>query len=286
MSFGKNEISSTDKNADFHSGGDNGSGQGNSTTRLGLKGSNAVGSGMKVNFQFETAGITSNGNVGGTGQAFFNRQAWAGVSGSFGEVRFGKQDNVGFQTMIAYDFNGAANAASAQQNAGASTMGLGRQDRSLQYISPDMGGLKIQAGLQTRGEVPSGQDNIALGLTYAAGPLSASAVYEQKRVSTGNDFMSVAGSYDLGMAKVMLGYADGGTGARGTTVGVTVPVGSINVGGIYSLNSDTKAGAAELFVNTEIFKGTYAYFDYGNLDKTASGFTKGDAYAIGVIFTF
>ena len=288
MSYGKNEIGFPGQKADFFSGGDNGSSQGNSTTRLGLKGSNAVGSGMKANFQFETNGITSNGDVGGPGATFFNRQAWAGLSGSFGEVRIGKQDSVAFQTMIGFDFNGASNANSAQLNAFAGTyLGAGgRQDRSVQYISPDMGGLKIQAGMQGKGNVAGAEDNFSVGVTYTAGPLSVAYTGESKRATGSNDFNAVAGSYDLGMAKVMLGYADGGSNVRGTTVGVTVPLGSINVGGIYTVNSDTKAGATELFVNSEIFKGTYAYAEIANLDKTANGFTKGDNIAVGVIFTF
>ena len=36
MSYGKNEIGFPGQKADFFSGGDNGSSQGNSTTRLGL----------------------------------------------------------------------------------------------------------------------------------------------------------------------------------------------------------------------------------------------------------
>ncbi len=48
--------------ADLHSGGDNFSSECNSTTRVGVKGSADVGSGIKANFKFETAGITSNGH--------------------------------------------------------------------------------------------------------------------------------------------------------------------------------------------------------------------------------
>ena len=109
LSYGKSIASDAagDK-ADFHSGGDNGSGEGNSTTRVGLKGSTDVGSGFKANFNLETGGITSNGEVN-PGGAFFNRQAWAGLSGSFGEFRLGRQDSVAFQTMAPYDFNGASN---------------------------------------------------------------------------------------------------------------------------------------------------------------------------------
>lgn len=288
MSIGKNEYNG-DKSVQIHSGGDDGSYQGNSTTRVGLKGSTVVAPGIKANFNLETGGITGNGAI--SSPNFFNRQAWAGISGSFGEVRIGKQDSVAFQTMIGFDFNGAANAASAQFAANAATMagasgttelGGGRRARSLQYISNNMGGLKVQAGVEIKGDVPNAKDSFALGLTYTAGPLSVAYTGESSRKNGGSDFNAIAGSYDLGVAKIMLGYADGGNNAKGTTFGITAPVAGFNVGAIFSQNSDTKALGSELFINKEIFKGTYAYFDYGNLDKPTSL----NAYAAGVIFTF
>lgn len=277
MSVGQNEYLG-EKNAQIHSGGDDGSSQGNSTTRIGFKGTTVVAPGVKANFQLETNGITSNGDIPAP---TFNRQAWAGFSGSLGEIRVGKQDSVAFQTMIGFDFNGAANAASAQGVSGAATFGRGRVERSVQYISNDLGGLKVQAGMQLKGDVASAEDSFALGVTYTAGPLAVAYTGESKRVKGGADFNAVAGSYDLGVAKIMLGYADGGAGAKGTTLGITAPVAGMNVGLIYSKNSDTNVAGTELFINKEIFKGTYAYFDYGNADKPNR-----NAYALGVIYTF
>ncbi len=292
MSVGQNEYLG-EKSAQFHSGGDDYSSQGNSTTRIGFKGATTVANGVKAKFQLETAGINSEGAVGDSGvfkgptQPFFNRQAWAGLSGSFGEVRIGKQDSVAFQTMIAFDFNGAANAASAQGVSGAATFAPGRVARSLQYISNDLGGLKVQAGMQLKGDTPSASDSFALGVTYTAGPLAVAYTGETKRFDNGSQFNSVAGSYDLGVAKFMLGYADGGTNAKGTTFGITAPLAGVNVGAMFTKNNDTNRMASELFVNKEIFKGTYAYFDYGNADKfgpTASD--SKNTYALGVIYTF
>ena len=288
MSVGQNQYLG-EQNAQFHSGGDDFSSQGNSTTRIGFKGATLVAPGIKANFQLETAGITSNGSVGGGVQPFFNRQAWGGLSGSLGEVRFGKQDSVAFQTMIGFDFNGASNSASAQGASGAGTYNTGRVARSLQYISNDLGGLKVQAGMQLKGDVVNAQDTFALGVTYTAGPLAVAYTGESKRFIDGNQFNSVAGSYDFGMAKVMLGYADGGTGAKGTTFGITAPVAGVNVGAIFTKNNDANALASELFVNKEIFKSTYAYFDYGNVDKFPVGAattSSKNTYALGVIYTF
>ena len=159
LSYGKNEYVG-DTNADFHSGGDSGSSQGNSTTRLGVKVSNEVAPGIRANAKFETNGITSSGDVPGS---FFSRQAWAGLSGSFGEVRLGRQDSVAFQTQVGFDFNGAANAASGFLAAGVAPWFPGRQDRSLQYISPDLSGLKVQVGFQPEGNVVGAKSNYATG---------------------------------------------------------------------------------------------------------------------------
>ena len=71
-----------------------------STSRIGLKGSMDVGGGTKINFRLETSGIESDGTVGDYG-SFFGRQMWAGFSGSWGEVRLGRQDSVPFQTIRA-----------------------------------------------------------------------------------------------------------------------------------------------------------------------------------------
>lgn len=148
--------------AGFHSGGDGGSGEGNSATRVGIKGSTDFGSGIKANFKFETGGIGSDGvvNKGGT---FFNRQAYFGFSGGFGEVRLGRQDSVPFQTFIDYDFNGASNGVSAAGFSGAGLWASGRQSGSLQYFAPVMGGLKVQLGVQLKASVLADNDKITKG---------------------------------------------------------------------------------------------------------------------------
>ena len=212
MSYGKSIFAdSIGEKADFHSGGDNGSGEGNSTTRIGIKGSTEVAKGIKANFKLETGGITSNGEVN-PGGAFFNRQAWAGFSGSFGEVRLGRQDSLAFQTMIAYDFNGASNGVSSLGYSKVGPWLPDRQSRSLQYIAPAFGGVTVQLGFVPEGNVAGDKNTFSAAATYATGPLSVSATVESKRAEGAANFGSVAGSYDFKVVKVMLGYADGATG--------------------------------------------------------------------------
>jgi predicted porin len=278
--------------ADFHSGGDQGSGAGNSATKFGLKGSTDVGSGVKAGFKLESGGITSDGAVN-PGGAFFNRAAWFGLSGSFGEVRLGRQDSVPFQTMIDFDFNGAANIASAYGAAGVAAWGKGRQSRSLQYINT-MGGLKVQLGFVPEGNVAGDKATISGGATYTLNKLTVAGTVESKRTSAGKDFAAIAAMYDLGVAKVAANYTDGGVKSnRGFGLGVTATVANgVNVGAQIGRNAD-KATGVELFANKEVLKNTYAYLDFGNLDsKTVIDPTisttkkKATGFAAGVIYTF
>ena len=296
LSYGKNMADDANgKGARIHSGGDDGSGssgggggnQGNSTTRFGLKGGMDIGSGLKANFKFESAEIDRDLRIGKEANTFFARQAWAGLSGNFGEVRFGRQDSVPFQVMANYDFNGAANAASALGNSGAAVWGTGRQTQALQYISPNMNGFTAQVGYASKEDGDTnGKATTSVGLTYAAGKFSVSVAGETKRTDGGENFAAVAGSYDFGVVKVMAGYVDGAFDSKikGPNVGFVVPVAGFNVGMHFAKDTETKNDATEFFINREIFKNTYAYLDYGHLDKNVGASTK--AYALGVIYVF
>lgn len=286
--------------ADFHSGGDNSSSEGNSTTRIGIKGSTDVGQGIKANFRFETGGIESDGTVNGGG-AFFNRQAWAGFSGNWGEVRLGRQDSIPFQVMTAFDFNGASNGVSAGAYSGVGVWARGRQSRSLQYISPTFSGVMGQVGIVPKGNRGPGAKAVLSGAAkYEAGPIAAGVSFQTKDSETTKDFASIAASYDLGFMKAMVGYADGGKFAsggsgNGPSVGINVPFAGFNFGAHYAQNmdDDVKVKSAEVWVNKEILKNTYAYVEAGNWRTSlavnpfdALAKRSGTGYAAGVIWTF
>jgi len=297
MSYGKNEFEG-ETQADFHSGGDDFSGQGNSTTRFGIKGSTDVGSGVKANFRMESTGIESDGSM--DRNTFFNRQMWLGFSGAFGEVRLGKQDDVPFQAMGEFDFNGSSNAASAQLRSGVAVTGYGltgRQDRSLQYMSPQFGGFSAHVGFQPESnEVGATQtkDVYSGAIKFAAGSFSAGVSGQTKKSGdpTSEDFASAAASYDFKLVKVMAGYTNAGSNNKGFIVGANAPIAGFNIGAQYGENLEgVKQKATEVWVNREIFKNTYAYFDYGfeeennaitnptaNIDK--------ETWALGVIYVF
>ena len=129
---------------------------------------------------------------------------------------------------------------------------------------------------------------------------------QSKTTEKGEDRALVIGSYDLGVAKIALGYSYAGyvssttapNGGKpnsgygfGPSFGISAPVAGFNVGlQLSQNNADNGSMATEFFVNKEIFKGTYAYLDIGSADKLAkvsgTGTETRNAYAAGVIFTF
>jgi predicted porin len=108
------------------------------TPVIGFKGSEDLGGGLKASFQLEGA---LNGATGAVGDDeddpndFFSRQSWVGISGGFGQFRFGKQNNAlkdidGFGETGAnfFDLDGAGKL----QN---------RDTRTVKYISPAFNGI-------------------------------------------------------------------------------------------------------------------------------------------------
>ena len=263
----------------------------NSTSKVGLNGTTAVGSGIKANFNLEAGNILVTAKP--AGEALFNRQAWAGLSGGFGEVRAGTQDSVGFQANVGFDLNGAANDSQAASLAGVPTLGNGGKTLA-QYISPSFGGAKVQIGFMPKGDNlalvdANGKNAYSVAASYAVGPAAAAVSYESAPTDTlgqtGNNWSSVSGSYDLGVAKLVATYADGGTSFKGYNLGVAVPVAGASIGAQYSKNTDTNNTGIELFANKEVLKNTTAYVDYGRKHVDATGIDT-DLYSLGLIWAF
>ncbi|MFM2406011.1 MAG: hypothetical protein RL223_3891 [Pseudomonadota bacterium] len=284
LSLGKNEIKETpDKNFDFRSGS-------NSTSKLGFKGSADVGHGLKANFQLESGAIDAEGSIDG---AFFGRQAWAGLSGAFGEARLGLQDSVGYAVHLGNDLNGAANSASALVNAGVSpTLGNGRaKGRELQYFSPSFGGVKFLASVQpagaktytTNGVTEDAKTNGGLAAAYTAGPLNVALSFESRKTENSANAAGLSATYALGAAKVMASYSKIGD-SFGPGLGVSAPVAGFTVGAQFAKNNANGALATEWFVNREVLKNTVVYFDVGTLNTTTEKVKQ--TYALGAIYSF
>jgi predicted porin len=301
----------TDNDVGLHSGADGGASEGNSTTRFGIKGSTDVGSGIKANFNYQAA-------IDGAGAAtstLFNRQAWGGLSGSFGEFRFGKQDTVPFQTFIGLDYNGASNGVSAAYFAGSQWL-QSRQANSLQYISPVMGGLTVQVGYKMIGanDYDSSTDDnedknsvASAGATFVTGPVTLVAAFQGQETKDDDkstkDFDETApyvgfgAQYDFGAFKLKADFHKVDTKSSINT-GFVTTVAGWSAGAQYSIGTDdsqgedVKTNAYELFVNKEVLKNVYGYAEIGSAKTDADTLWFGGdsdsatGFAVGMILVF
>ncbi|MDB5990922.1 MAG: porin [Herbaspirillum sp.] len=162
-----------------------------SGSRLGFKGSEDLGGGLKANFQLEM-GFTANNGAGAQQDAgsntLFGRTSTVGLSGNFGSI------NIGRQTDFAYSgtdggintFSHAGyvtNFSTVDGNKQARLQG-DRTNNSIRYDMPVIGGLNggVMYGLGQQAGGGSAGSVWAAGLKYDNGPLAFGGDYYQSKV--------------------------------------------------------------------------------------------------------
>ena len=190
-------------------------------SRLGFKGTEDIGGGLKANFVLESQLNVDTGANNGAATRFFDRAAWLGLAGGFGEVRLGRQDTpIG---DIAGNVLGAQAYDDLKLIATRGGNEFRRSDNAITYLLPTMvPGLAAQVQYSTASgvsgtvgtEAAGSNFNKAIGLSvkYVAGPLSAGLGYEsiKDNAAAANDQKAnatlVYAGYDFGAAKVTAYY--------------------------------------------------------------------------------
>ncbi|MFZ3161360.1 MAG: porin, partial [Rhodoferax sp.] len=241
-----------------------------STSRWGMKGSEDLGGGLKANFQLESSINMDDGTTG----SGFNRQAWVGFSGNFGDVRFGRVsspfDNVEATSTALWDSD--LNPVNNPGGGVFRTSGgfIDKPANTIYYKTPSFSGFggEVSYSLDEDNENGTFDKNeiaiTSLSLTYAAGPFAAQFAYQEEEradVPTDDDFtfMRLGGSYNFGMAtvKATYGRAENATGDVGTSathtadaqtdewqIGVDVPMSSaLTLSAAYAESTDDAIGA-------------------------------------------
>jgi len=195
------------------------------TNRIGFRGSEALGNGLKAIFEFEF------GFSGDSAQSFgstSNRHSWIGLEGAFGTVLGGRVDGARYSFVGQYDPFKNQTVANAGSLFGV-TSGLGQGDRAdnaIVYISPEVApGLKFLAAYTTSllSEAGSGaiagQDTEtndtplwAVAAMYNNGPISFTLDYENLKIKRAfspatNGFVNSAGVAQPGTAAA---FSNGG----------------------------------------------------------------------------
>jgi predicted porin len=183
------------------------SSNGQFASRLGFKGTEDIGGGNQVNFLLENGFTPANGTLA-EANTLFNRQAWIGLSGDWGQVRVGQQNSPLFDDQGGQDAFNAGSQASGMNNL--STFDA-RTSNTVSYISPEFAGFQggIYVGLGNMGGFRSAGSNYQFNLTYARGPLAAFVAGQwliNAADTTTDHTISAGASYAIGKATLYGGY--------------------------------------------------------------------------------
>lgn len=212
-------------------------------SRWGLRGSEDLGGGLKANFVLES-GFNSDTGAPGSTSKLFDRLAWVGLSSaSLGDLKFGRQDTLTRQTNLGFSDISAEGELTVVDTLGGRPLFQNfssRVDNSIGYTTPSFGGFRVQA-LVGLGEGSAARHQ-GIQASFASGPIKVAVAYEAYADGPGNDedynkTITVGGSYDFGVATVLLGYQDTsdvgtqtapafGTDHKAYNVGVLVPLGA------------------------------------------------------------
>ncbi|MDR2326309.1 MAG: porin [Acidovorax sp.] len=196
-------ISTPDKNVTGIASG------GNASSRLGFRGVEDLGNGLKAGFWLE-GGVSV--DDGGTGFKF-DRRSTISLMGDFGEVRLGRDKTPVYQVMENFHpFGDAGMGAINAHNLITSGAGTAegsdpkRFSNAISYLLPKMGGVYGQLS-HSFGE-QAGDNSLAsstgLNLGYKSGPLNVALGYNIARggaVNAGVDYKT----YNLGAAYEVAG---------------------------------------------------------------------------------
>lgn len=271
------------------------------TSRLGFRGTEDLGGGLKATFQLEQRINLSTGQY--TNATTFHGASTVGLSGGFGQVRAGRMTTVLDDVRaLAYSSDVFDSSFTPASNGVFSSGGdfSSRFANMLRYDLPSMGG--VYGGVNYAFEQTAGADDTLVGFMvgYKAGALNVALGLQDEK--TKNKYTTVAGSYNLGVASISAGYnmRDGATATAGDdseiSVGVTVPLGAVSLSAGYA-NSETevngtttlKANGFGLGATYTLSKRTRVYAGYRtNERKTAAGVKQVDTqrYAVGVRHDF
>ena len=233
---------------------------GNSSSRLGFRGEEDLGGGLKAGFWLE-------GSVGvddGTASGFkFDRRSTVSLLGNFGEVRLGRDKTPAYQNLETFHAFGDTGMGAINGHNLISSSATGtsegsnpkRNSNMVSYLLPKMGGVygQISHSFGEQSGNSSLQSATGLRLGYANGPLNVAGAYGVARGGTaaaGVDYktMNLGASYNFGVVTPMVLLAsDRGNNKRVDlySVGVKVPLGAGELRAAYTWYKDKKSNNAD-----------------------------------------
>ncbi|MBL8334303.1 MAG: porin [Rubrivivax sp.] len=225
------------------------SNSGYNSSRLGFRGVEDLGGGLKASFHlegqlFNDVGQGSNATTGFN----FLRRSTVSLMGGFGEIRVGRDYTPTFWNTTVYDpfgTNGIGQSMTPAMGGGNQSAAV-RSNNSISYFTPAMGGISVQV-MKGFGEQLSNaankkeNDYLGFRVGYAAGPISTHVAYGKTEGATDAadvKYMNAGFSFNAGMFVPIVTFAQEKTGAgakvRGVLAGLNVNLGAGTIRTAYS----------------------------------------------------
>lgn len=251
----------------------------NGSSRLGVRGSEDLGGGLRANFNFEQG---LNMETGATDAATFQRAAWMSLSGGFGTIQLGRTLSPSFFGIAAWELTGTANY-SVVGNA-LTFANSTRNNSEISYATPNLSGFTAKLGYVTRQDNGGTASKYDLNLIYRGGPLTVGLSHNKTEKVKGNTV--IGAKYNFGAFQLAGSYHDvAQINRRGFTVGGQANVGPVSlVLDIARENKSVKKTSYLLEAKYPLSKRTFGYFAY--LSRGVAGGSSQNDWSIGLRHNF
>ncbi|WP_374673435.1 porin [Ideonella sp.] len=271
-------------------------------SRLGFRGVEDLGGGYKATFGMEHR---LNADTGAqAGGVFWQGYSTVGLVTPFGAVNLGRQytpaflmiqnqiDPFGGETVAQGREIGMRFGVVAAGGATGSAIYKTRVSDSIRY-DLSLGGFNLGASIAEA--APNGGEDkpFSVAANYAAGPFWVGVGYENPAAEEDKGW-NVGGRYNFGWATLSAGYSKGttaaGADAKGWIVGATVPVGAVDIKGMYATSDIDVIGQTRkigLGVHYNFSKRTKVYADAARISGDATdALDNKTGYDLGIKHTF
>lgn len=265
--FGSTNITSVGRVNAVNSGGGAGS-------RIGLKGAEELGGGLKAIFTYETSVNLDDGTTTTAGLGTV-RQSFVGLEGGFGKVIAGRLQSPGLDFTATYTPDSGMVNTSQKTVAKAAGTSITNSDaarfnNAVEYVSPTFSGvtLKTLYAATTESTLAARTNEYALSADYVAGPFAIGYTAQHfvpvatVAVTAKTVDQAIGAKYNFGPLTAFATYQ-------------TVKVSNNPANKVWSLGASAPVGKAGTFI------ASYAKFDDESAaDKNAKAFSLSYQYAL------
>lgn len=182
-------------------------------SRFGMRGSESLGGGLRGIFQLE-AGLSGKDGTTTANNQLFNRHAWVGIAGGFGEITVGRQETM-HRVMNNQNYNDVSTEGELSVTTANSGLQLmqnfgTRVNNGVRYTSPSFSGVRVRVQSAIGQRATASTNGILL--SYDQGPLRVALAHEYydgagvTGASRWNEVTTIGGQYKFGVATLALAY--------------------------------------------------------------------------------